>query len=178
MSIIVNSRVYFVGMEECAGRIGTHNKNKEIDNGYKCQLVYKSHFICACIIMLQKVAANVSFAAADLCLMAREERWILIKIFFALAASSAACLLLNYNDLFLDYNDLLLEKQYQQLARQSTLCRAQGISLYIIVVLNLRRFGGFVPKICKCCYKQMLKVSGRCWLPTPPAWVIFLLFFS
>ena len=171
MSIIVNSRVYFVGMEECAGRIGTHNKNKEIDNGYKCQLVYKSHFICACIIMLQKVAANVSFAAADLCLMAREERWILIKIFFALAATSAACLLLNYND-------LLLEKQYQQLARQSTLCRAQGISLYIIVVLNLRRFGGFVPKICKCCYKQMLKVSGRCWLPTPPAWVIFLLFFS
>ena len=90
MSIIVNSRVYFVGMEECAGHIGTHNKNKEIDNGYKCQLVYKSHFICACIIMLQKVAANVSFAAADLCLMAREERWIVIKIFFALAASSAA----------------------------------------------------------------------------------------
>ena len=134
-------------MEECAERIGTHNKNKEIDNGYKCQLVYKSHFICACIIMLQKVAANVSFAAADLCFRASEVRCLLMKIFFALAATSAACLLLNYNDLFLDYNDLLLEKQYQQLARQSTLCRAQGISLYIIVVLNLRRFSVFVPKI-------------------------------
>jgi len=140
MSIIVNSRVYFVGMEECAGRIGTHNKNKEIDNGYKCQLVYKSHFICACIIMLQKVAANVSFAAADLCFRASEARLLLQRQIFAVAATSSACLLLNYND-------LLLEKQYQQLARQSTLCRAQGISLYIIVVLNLRRFSVFAPKI-------------------------------
>ena len=90
MSIIVNSRVYFVGMEEGAGRIGTHNKNKEIDNGYKCQLVYKSHFICACIIMLQKVAATIKKVAADLCFMACEVRWILIKIFFAFAATSAA----------------------------------------------------------------------------------------
>ena len=90
MSIIVNSRVYFVGMEECAGRIGTHNKNKEIDNGYKCQLVYKSHFICASIIMMQKVAANVDNVAADLCFRASEFRWLLMKIFFALAASSAA----------------------------------------------------------------------------------------
>ena len=65
--------------------------------------------------MLQKVAANVSFAAADLCLMAREERWILIKIFFALAATSAACLLLNYNDLFLDYNDLFLKNNINNL---------------------------------------------------------------
>ena len=147
MSIIVNSRVYFVGMEECAGRIGTHNKNKEIDNGYKCQLVYKSHFICACIIMLQKVAANVYNVAADLCFRASEARLLLQRQIFAVAATSAACLLLNYNDLLLDGNDLLLEKQYQQLARQSTLCRAQGISLYIIVVLNLRRFCVFVPKI-------------------------------
>ena len=154
MSIIVNSRVYFVGMEECAGRIGTLNKNKEIDNGYKCQLVYKSHFICASIIMLQKVAAMVNKVAADLRFRACKVRWLLMKIFFAIAASSAACLLLNYND-------LLLEKQYQQLARQSTLCRAQGISLYIIVVLNLRHFGVFVPKICEYCYKKMLKASGK-----------------
>ena len=90
MSIIVNSRVYFVGMEECAGRIGTHNKNKEIDNGYKCQLVYKSHFICASIIMLQKVAAMVNKVAADLRFRACKVRWLLMKIFFAIAASSAA----------------------------------------------------------------------------------------
>ena len=103
MSIIVNSRVYFVGMEECAGRIGTHNKNKEIDNGYKCQLVYKSHFICACIIMLQKVAANVSFAAADLCFRASEVRCLLMKIFFALAASSAADFVCLYINIVLPY---------------------------------------------------------------------------
>ena len=42
------------------------------------------------IIMLQKVAANVRFVAADLCFMACKVRWILMKIFFALAATSAA----------------------------------------------------------------------------------------
>ena len=78
--------------------------------------------------------------AADLCFRASKARLLLQRQIFAVAATSAACLLL-------DDNDLLLEKQYQQLARQSTLCRAQGISLYIIVVLNLRRFSVFAPKI-------------------------------
>ena len=129
MSIIVNSRVYFVGMEECAERIGTHNKNKEIDNGYKCQLVYKSHFICASIIMLQKVAAMVNKVAADLRFRACKVRWLLMKIFFAIAASSAAIF-----------------------------CAP----LYNIVMPYFRHFGSFVPKICKCCYKNTLKASGRC----------------
>ena len=90
--------------------------------------------------------------AADLCFRASKVRLLLHKKFFEFAATSAACLLL-------DDNDLLLEKQYQQLARQSyaeqsfnrreirTLCRAQGISLYIIVVLNLQRYSVFAPKI-------------------------------
>ena len=90
--------------------------------------------------MLQKVAAMVNKVAADLCVMTSKARLLLQRQIFAVAATSAACLLLNYND-------LLLEKQYQQLARQSTLCRAQGISLYIIVVLNLRRYSVFAPKI-------------------------------
>ena len=95
---------------------------------------------CISIIMLQKVAAIVNKVAADLCVMASKVRLLLHKKFFEFAATSAACLLL-------DDNDLLLEKQHQQLARQSTLCRAQGISLYIIVVLNLRRYSVFAPKI-------------------------------
>ena len=45
--------------------------------------------ICAFIIMMQKVAANVDNVAADLCFRASEVRWLLMKIFFALAASSA-----------------------------------------------------------------------------------------
>ena len=90
--------------------------------------------------MLQKVAAMMNKVAADLCFRASKVRLLLQRQIFAVAATSAACLLL-------DDNDLLLEKQYQQLARQSTLCRAQGISLYIIVVLNLRRFCVFAPKI-------------------------------
>ena len=77
---------------------------------------------CISIIMLQKVAAIVNKVAADLCFRASKVRLLLHKKFFEFAATSAACLLL-------DDNDLLLEKQYQQLARQSTLCRAQGISL-------------------------------------------------
>ena len=43
-----------------------------------------------------------------------------------------------------------------------------------IVMPYLRHFVVFVPKICKCCYKKVHKASGRCWLPTPPAWVFFL----
>ena len=39
---------------------------------------------------MQKVAANVDNVAADLCFRASEFRWLLMKIFFALAASSAA----------------------------------------------------------------------------------------
>ncbi len=46
--------------------------------------------ICASIIMMQKVAANVDNVAADLCFRASEVRWLLMKIFFAIAASSAA----------------------------------------------------------------------------------------
>ncbi len=46
--------------------------------------------ICASIIMMQKVAANVDNVAADLCFRASKVRWLLMKIFFALAASSAA----------------------------------------------------------------------------------------
>ena len=84
--------------------------------------------------MLQKVAAMMDKVAADLCFRASKVRLLLQRQIFAVAATSAACLLL-------DDNDLLLEKQYQQLARQSyaeqsfnrreirTLCRAQGISL-------------------------------------------------
>ena len=63
--------------------------------------------------MLQKVMMNK--VAADLCVMVSKARLLLQRQIFAVAATSAACLLLNYND-------LLLEKQYQQLARQSTLC--------------------------------------------------------
>ena len=47
----------------------------------------------ASIIMLQKVAAMVDKVAADLCFRICKVRWILIKIFFALAASSAAIFL-------------------------------------------------------------------------------------
>ena len=90
--------------------------------------------------MLQKVAAMMNKVAADLCFRASKARLLLQRQIFAVAATSAACLLL-------DDNDLLLEKQYQQLARQSTLCRAQGTSLYIIGMLNLRRFCVFAPKI-------------------------------
>ena len=68
--------------------------------------------------MLQKVAAIVNKVAADLCFRASKARLLLQRQIFAVAATSAACLLL-------DDNDLLLEKQHQQLARQSTLCRAQ-----------------------------------------------------
>ena len=39
---------------------------------------------------MQKVAANVDNVAADLCFRASEVRWLLMKIFFAIAASSAA----------------------------------------------------------------------------------------
>ena len=46
--------------------------------------------ICASIIMIQKVAANVDNVAADLCFRASEVRWLLMKIFFAIAATSAA----------------------------------------------------------------------------------------
>ena len=38
--------------------------------------------ICASIIMMQKVAANVDNVAADLCFRASEVRWLLMKIFF------------------------------------------------------------------------------------------------
>ena len=42
------------------------------------------------IIMLQKVAATIKKVAADLCFMACEVQLILIKFFFAFAATSAA----------------------------------------------------------------------------------------
>ena len=42
--------------------------------------------------MLQKVAAEVDFVAADLCFMAYEVRWLLPEKYFDFAASSAACL--------------------------------------------------------------------------------------
>ena len=53
--------------------------------------------------MLQKVAAIVVKVAADLCFMACEVRWMLIKIFFTLAATSAAsfvCLYIFSNAVF------------------------------------------------------------------------------
>ena len=112
--------------------------------------------------------------AADLCFRASKARLLLQRQIFAVAATSAACLLL-------DDNDLLLEKQYQQLARQSyakqsfnrreirtslprskkihnqqhqinnialaNTASAQRTSLYIIGMLNLRRFCVFAPKI-------------------------------
>ena len=62
--------------------------------------------------MLQKVAAMMNKVAADLFFRASKARLLLHKKFFEFAATSAACLLL-------DDNDLLLEKQYQQLAWQS-----------------------------------------------------------
>ena len=46
--------------------------------------------ICASIMMLQKVAAMVNKVAADLRFRACKVRWLLMKIFFAIAASSAA----------------------------------------------------------------------------------------
>ena len=47
--------------------------------------------------MLQKVAAMVDKIAADLGLMASEVRWLLHKMFFKFAATSAAGLLLDDN---------------------------------------------------------------------------------
>lgn len=47
--------------------------------------------------MLQKIAAKVSLATADLRFMASEVRLLLMKKFFTRAATSAACLLLDDN---------------------------------------------------------------------------------
>ncbi len=82
--------------------------------------------------MLQKVAANVDNVAADLCFRASEVRWLLMKIFFSIAATSAA--------------DLLLDENINNIAPESTSSGARGTSLYIIGVLNTQRFGAFVLK--------------------------------
>ena len=59
--------------------------------------------ICASIIMMQKVAANVDNVAADLCFRASEVRWLLMKIFFAIAASSAADFLCTSINIVMPY---------------------------------------------------------------------------
>ena len=46
--------------------------------------------------MLQKVAAILGKVAADLCFRASKVRWLLIKKFFTLAATSAAIFLPLY----------------------------------------------------------------------------------
>ena len=86
--------------------------------------------------MMQKVAANVDNVAADLCFRASEVRWLLMKIFFAIAATSAA--------------DLLLDDNINNIAPESTSSGARGTSLYIIGMLNTLRFGAFVPKVGEC----------------------------
>ena len=91
--------------------------------------------------MLQKVAAMVDKVAADLGFRAYEVRWILIKIFFALAATSAASL---WND-----NDLLFDDNINNL-RGNQLPAALKRRSNNIVVLNTQRFGVFVPKIGEC----------------------------
>ena len=53
--------------------------------------------------MMQKVAANVDNVAADLCFRASEVRWLLMKIFFALAASSAADFLCTSINIVMPY---------------------------------------------------------------------------
>ena len=74
--------------------------------------------------MLQKVAAIVNKVAADLCFSASKARLLLQRQILAVAATSAACLLL-------EDNDLLLEKQYQQLTRQSyPLPRSRNFPIY------------------------------------------------
>ena len=52
---------------------------------------------------MQKVAANVDNVAADLCFRASEVRWLLMKIFFALAASSAADFLCTSINIVMPY---------------------------------------------------------------------------
>ena len=53
----------------------------------------------------------------------------------------------------------------------------RNLLLLYIVMPYFRHFGSFVPKIWEFYYKKTLKASGRCWLPTPPAWVIFFVIF-
>ena len=94
--------------------------------------------------MLQKVAAMVNKVAADLGFRAYEVRWLLMKIFFALAASSAADLLLNDN-----INNIAPEsyaKRSFDRREIRTSSGARGTSLYIIGVLNTQRFGAIVLK--------------------------------
>ena len=47
--------------------------------------------------MLQKIAAIVSFAAANLLLMGAQVRWLLHNYYFSIVATSAADLLLEDN---------------------------------------------------------------------------------
>ncbi len=94
--------------------------------------------------MLQKVAANVDNVAADLCFRASEVRWLLMKIFFSIAATSAADLLLDEN-----INNIAPEsyaKRSFDRREIRTSSGARGTSLYIIGVLNTQRFGAFVLK--------------------------------
>ena len=53
--------------------------------------------------MLQKVAAKVDYAAADLGFMVCEVRWLLTKKFFGIAASSAASLCIPIYNIVLPY---------------------------------------------------------------------------
>ena len=68
--------------------------------------------------------------AADLGFRAYEVRWLLPKKYFEIAATSAACLLLDDN-----INNLRPNQPPRALKEPS---------LYIIVVLNTQRFGFFV----------------------------------
>ena len=87
--------------------------------------------------MVNKVAADLGFRAYEV-------RWLLMKIFFALAASSAADLLLNDN-----INNIAPEsyaKRSFDRREIRTSSGARGTSLYIIGVLNTQRFGAIVLK--------------------------------
>ena len=99
--------------------------------------------------MLQKVAAKVNKVAADLCLMAREVRWLLPEKYFDFAASSAAGLLLDDN-----INNIAPEsyaKRSFDRREIRTSSGARGTALYIIGVLNIQRFSGFVLNIATRC---------------------------
>ena len=91
----------------------------------------------------------VDKVAADLGLMAYEVRWLLPEKYFDFAASSAAGLLLDDN-----INNIAPEsyaKRSFDRREIRTSSGARGTSLYIIGVLNIQRFSGFVLNIATRC---------------------------
>jgi len=89
--------------------------------------------------MVNKVAADLGFRAYEV-------QWLLQRKIFAIAATSAADLLLDDN-----INNIAPEsyaKRSFDRREIRTSSGARGTSLYIIGVLKIQRFSGFMLKIC------------------------------